>query len=104
MECCSSTSSSDYEEDLGNVGAILAADTVTVRRKVWVHDINMTRKEKGEFHNLVKELEERPNLYEMYFRIKKNLIFLHYLIRGDIKTRNTQFREAISTEEKLAYV
>jgi len=34
MECCSSTSSSDYEEDLENVGAILAADTVTVRRKV----------------------------------------------------------------------
>ena len=41
MECCSSTSSSDYEEDLENVCAIVAADTVTVRRKVWVHDINM---------------------------------------------------------------
>ena len=27
--------------------------------------------------------------------------FLHDLIRGDTKTRNTQFREAISTEEKL---
>ena len=41
MECCSSTSSSNYEEDLENVCTIVAADTVTVRRKVWVHDINM---------------------------------------------------------------
>jgi len=56
MECCSSTSSSDYEEDLESVCAILAADTVTVRRKVWVHDINMKRKEKAEFLHLVNPL------------------------------------------------
>jgi hypothetical protein len=52
---------------------------------------------------LVKELEEHPDRYEMYFRMtKEELNFLHDLIGGDIKTRNTQFREAISTEEKLA--
>jgi hypothetical protein len=33
---------------------------------------------------------------------RNNLIILYDLIRGDIKTRNTQFREAISTEEKMA--
>jgi hypothetical protein len=103
MECCSSSSSSDYEADLENVCAILAADTVTVRRNVWVHDINMKRKEKSEFHHLVKELEEHPDRYEMYFRMtREEFNFLHDLIKGDIKTRNTQFREAISTEEKLA--
>jgi len=103
MECCSSASLSDYEEDLENICAILTADTVTVRRKLWVHDINMKRKEKGEFHNLIKELEEHPNRYEKYFRMTKDEFnFLHDLIRGDIKTRNTQFREAITTEEKLA--
>ena len=102
MECCSSTSSLDYEEDLENVCAILAANTVTVRRRVWVHDINMKRKEKGEFHHLVKELAEHPNYYEMYFTMsKEEFNFLHDLIRGDIKTRNMQFREAISTEKKL---
>jgi len=41
MEYCSSTSSSNYVEDLENVCAFVAADTVTVRRKVWVHDISM---------------------------------------------------------------
>ena len=103
MERCSSTSSSDYEEDLEDVCAILAADTMTVRRKVWVHAINVQRKKKGEFRHLVKELEEHPNRYEMYFRMtKEEFYFLHDLIKGDIKTRNTQFREAISTEEKLA--
>jgi len=99
MGCCSLASSSDYEEDLESVCTILAADTVTVLRKVWVHDINMKLKEKGEFHHLVKELEEHPNHYEMYFRMtKEEFNFLHDLIRGDKKTRNTQFREAISTE------
>jgi len=43
MECCSSTSSSDCEEDPENVRAILAADTVTVRTKEWGDDINMKR-------------------------------------------------------------
>jgi len=105
MECCNSTSSSVYEEDLENVCAILAADTVTVRRKVWVHDINIERKEKGEFYHLVKELEEHPNCCEMYFRMtKEEFNFLHDLISGNIKTRNTQFREAISTEENRLYV
>jgi hypothetical protein len=61
----------------------------------------MKRKGKDEFHHLVKEIEEHPNRCEMYFRMtKEEFNFLHDLIRGDIKTRNTQFREAISTEEK----
>jgi spore coat polysaccharide biosynthesis protein SpsF (cytidylyltransferase family) len=77
MECCSSTSSSDYRE-FENVCAILAAETF--RRKVWVHDINMKRKEKGEFHHLAKELEEHPNRYEMYFRMTKEEFNFFYII------------------------
>ena len=92
----------DYEEDLENVCAILTADTVNVLRRVWVRDINLKQKEKGEFHHLVKELEEHQNRYGMYFRMTKGeFSFLHDLIRGDIKTRIMQLREAISTEEKL---
>jgi len=47
----------------------------TVRRKVWVHDTNTKRKEKDEFHHLVKELEH-PNRYEMYFRMTKEEFYL----------------------------
>ena len=62
MECCSSASSSDYEEVLENVCATVAADTTTVPRNVWVHDIIMQRKGKGDFHHLVTESEEYPNV------------------------------------------
>jgi hypothetical protein len=62
----------------------------------------MKLKENGEFHHSVKELEH-PNRDEMYFRMKKEEFNVLYdLIRGDIKSINTQFREAISTEEKWA--
>jgi hypothetical protein len=80
-------------EDLENICAILAANTVTVRRKVWVRDIKMKRKGKGEFHHLVKELEEHPDRYEMYFRMtKEEFNFLRDLIRGDKKpeTRSSE--------------
>jgi len=77
MECCSSTASSDCEEDLENVCAILAADTVTVRRKMWVHDINMKRNEKGEFHHLVNLL--KPNDLYIYMSYRSaNLQSLHF--------------------------
>ena len=62
MECCSSVSSTDYEENLEIVCANVAADTTTVRRKVWVHDIIIQRKEKGDFHHLVTEREEYQNV------------------------------------------
>lgn len=39
----------------------------------------------------------------MYFRMKiKEFDFLHELIKRDIYKQNTQFRKAISTEERLA--
>jgi hypothetical protein len=63
----------------------------------------MKWKEKSEFHHLVKELEEHPNHYEMYFRMtKEEFNFLHDLIRGNIQTENMQFQEATSMKEKLA--
>ena len=38
----------------------------------------------------------------MYSRVtKETLYFLHVLIKGDIKIRNKQFREAVNTEEKF---
>jgi len=43
----------------------------------------MKGKEKDEFHHLVKELEEHPNRYEIYFRmIKEEFYFLHDLYKG----------------------
>jgi hypothetical protein len=105
MDCCSSNNSSVYEEDLEIVCAILAADTVTVRRKVWVHDMNMKRKENGEFRHLVKELEEHPNRYDMYFRMTKEEInFLHDLVRDDLKPETRSSEKQPVRRKKWPYV
>jgi hypothetical protein len=46
------------------------------------------KQKKGEFHHLVRELEENPNRYEMYFRMtKEEFNVLHDLIGGVIKSR-----------------
>nr|CAD7456306.1 unnamed protein product [Timema tahoe] len=103
MEKSGSSSSSEFEEELENACAVLVANTVARKKRVWVHQINLKRKEKGEFYHLVKELKEHPSRYEMYFRMtKEEFQFLHDLIKEDIITKNTQLREAITTEEKLA--
>jgi hypothetical protein len=62
MECCSSVSSTECEQDLEIVCATVAADTTTVRRKVGVHYIIIQRKEKGDFHHLVTEREKHKNV------------------------------------------
>nr|CAI5824359.1 unnamed protein product [Callosobruchus analis] len=100
-EACSSTSSSEFEENLENVAAFLLLHEG--KRKKWVHEINVRREELGEYHRLVQELNEHPDRYHMYFRMTKDEFnFLHELIKEDIKKQNTQFRRAISTEERLA--
>lgn len=99
-EACSSNSSSDFEEDLENVAAFLICDGV---QRKWVHEINKLREESGEYHRLVKELNEHPDRYHMYFRVtKEEFDFLHELVKEDIIKQNTQFRRAISSEERLA--
>lgn len=67
MEISGSSSSSEIDLELENACAIL--NIVNRKKRVWIHKINLKRKEKGEFHHLVQELEEPPDRYEMYFRM-----------------------------------
>ena len=100
-EDSSSTSSSEFEEELENVAAFLVVNER--QRNKWVHEINVRREELGEYHRLVQELNEHPDRYHMYFRMtREEFNFLHELIKEDIIKQNTQFRKAISTEERLA--
>jgi hypothetical protein len=47
------------------------------------------KRNKGEFHLLVKELDEHPNRYEKFFRMtKEEFNVLHDLIRGDKNQRH----------------
>ena len=105
MECASSTSSldSDWEEELEVVTAFLALEASKYANRVWVHEINEKREDLGEFHRLVPELREDPKRFHMYFRMGlEEFDYLHQFIESDIKKKNTQFRIAVSTEQRLA--
>ncbi|GLV38517.1 hypothetical protein CBL_05127 [Carabus blaptoides fortunei] len=95
MENASSSSSSDWEEDIETLAAFTHLESVKSRR-LWVHDINKQREKLGEFHKLVPELQKDPKRFHMYFRMtKEQFDFLHELIENDIKKQHTQFRRAV---------
>lgn len=103
MESASSVSSSDWEEEIETVAAFILLEEEKRKRKTWVYDINVKRKELGEFHCLVQELQNDPQRFKMYFRMtKEEFGFLHGLIKKDIQNQHTQLRRAISTEERLS--
>ncbi|CAI6376538.1 unnamed protein product [Macrosiphum euphorbiae] len=105
MDCGSSSSSSGWEEELEAVAAFVVLDEEENKTKTreWVHAINKKRETLGEFHRLVPELKKDTKRYHMYFRMTmEEFDFLHELIKPDIYKQNTQFRRAVSTEERLA--
>ncbi|CAI6347335.1 unnamed protein product [Macrosiphum euphorbiae] len=105
MDCGRSSSSSGWEEELEAVAAFVVLDEEENKTKTreWVHAINKKRETLGEFHRLVPELKKDTKRFHMYFRMTmEEFDFLHELIKPDIYKQNTQFRRAVSTEERLA--
>lgn len=104
MESASSTSSSEWEEELETVALFVALNEESKKSyRVWIHDINTKREQLGEFHRLVPQLRKDSRRFHMYFRMsKEEFDFLHVLIRNDIKKQHTQLRRAVTTEERLA--
>ncbi|KAL0124146.1 hypothetical protein PUN28_006162 [Cardiocondyla obscurior] len=104
MDPCELSSSSKFNFEIETTCAVMQ-NIVSFKKRVWVHNINLRRKEKGEYHHLINNLKEDRSRYENYFRMtKEEFEVLHDLIKEDIKTENTQMREAISTREKLTFV
>ncbi|KAK4883897.1 hypothetical protein RN001_000168 [Aquatica leii] len=98
-----SSSSSEWEEEVEVVASFLAVEDKKYSNRVWVHNINKKREKMGEFYRLVSELRKDPKRFHMYFRMTmEEFDYLHQLIENDIKKMNTQFRRAITSEERLA--
>ena len=96
MESDTSTSSSDWENDLENAAAFIITSEQRKNRSKWVHTTNTKREQLGEFNRLVQELSEDNHRFQMYFRMyKEEFEYLHELIKDDIHKQNTQFRKAI---------
>jgi len=69
----------------------------------WVHDVNMKRREFGEFHHLMKQLRQDKVKFKEYFRMSNNHFeHLLSLIKDDIEKKEVNYGESISAEERLA--
>jgi hypothetical protein len=73
------------------------------RKRKWVHEVNMKRREFGEFHHLMKQLRQDEVKFKEYFRMSSNQFEqLLSLIKDDIEKKEVNYREIISAEERLA--
>ena len=71
-------------------------------RRMWVHPINNLRFEKGEYFVLYPDLRKYEDKFFNWYRMStKKFDYLLKLIQRRIFRRNTNYREAISTEEQL---
>ncbi|KAJ8893113.1 hypothetical protein PR048_005696, partial [Dryococelus australis] len=73
------------------------------RRNVWVHEINATREDDGEFYFLVPELLKYDKQFYVYFRKSVHCFGgILNMIRHDISKKAKNFRGPIPSEEQLA--
>lgn len=91
-------SSSDDDSDFESDFKIAIAHSKC--RSIWVENHIKSKKERGEF-NLHEDLSSKK--FHVYFRhTKESFVTLHDMIKDDIKKQNTNMRESISSEERLA--
>ena len=88
--------------------ALLAAEAETTEnqattRRIWVHEINAQRKEKGIYHTLVQELRLGNDRHSQYFRMnKQSFDHLLSLVAPSITKQDTRLRDSIEPGLKLA--
>lgn len=71
-------------------------------REHWIHPINESRNEHGAFYVLWPQIANDDERCKMYIRMtKKQFDMLYGLLGTKLKKQNTNFRDAISPEEKL---
>lgn len=95
---------SDSEEEIVVIGMLLAEEeTNRKKRKLWVHNINKKRLALGEFHTLFPDLMEDDVKFFQYFRMShEKFVALLDILQPEIVRKNTLFREAIGSKERLA--
>ncbi|KAL4720971.1 hypothetical protein ACJJTC_019231 [Scirpophaga incertulas] len=72
-------------------------------RRYWIHDTLKKRKTEGEYWTLYRHLVEDEEKFFQYFRMSTyQFNMLLQKIENDISRRNTNFRECLSSKEKLA--
>lgn len=72
-------------------------------RLIWIHPINLRRKEVGAFYTLFEDLRNDDAKFFNYFRMSiKSFDELLVYLKDSIQRRNTQLRNCIQPVEMLA--
>ena len=72
-------------------------------RRYWVHPINQTCKDFGDFHTLYKDLRKYPDRFYTYYRMStEQFDTILAQIQHLIYKPNSKWWRSISPEEKLA--
>lgn len=97
---------SDSDEEvlfLATVAEAEEEEKAKRKRKTWVHEINTNRLTFGEHHHLFPDLLRDRKKFLKYFRMSQDKFYeLLELIKPDIEKKDTTFRQAIPSEERLA--
>jgi len=73
------------------------------KKRKWVHEINVEGKDFGKLHTLMPELRQDEKRFYIYFRMPSECFDeILSLIKEDITKMDTNYREAVSAEERLA--
>ena len=73
-----------------------------VHREIWIHPLNAERVEKGEFYRLYLDQRHFPDkFFENYLRSTHQFDDILSKIAPLIRKKDTNFRKAITPEEKL---
>ena len=71
--------------------------------RYWVHPINQSREQFGEFHMLYKDLRKYPDRFYTYYQMSMDQFdYILAQIEHLIYKSSTNWRHSISAEEKLA--
>lgn len=94
---CGLSSSDSGEEEI-----LLLSLVLKRKRSVWVHNINKKRKSQGEYANLCAELISYDDRFYGYFRMTvATFEKLHGLLERNITKQQTNWRDPISSKERL---
>jgi hypothetical protein len=85
------------EEELICIAVLLDEEERKSRKRKWIHESLLQRKEEGEYFTLYKELVEDSVRFHQYFRMSESM----YLNLLSLIEEDLTFREAISPKEKL---
>lgn len=95
--------SSSSDDEVVLLASLLADEEEQKKRKCWVHTINKRREEFGEFHHLFPDMRRDKKKFMKYFRMSEEKFFeLNELLTPIIQHKDTNFRRAVTCEERLA--